>query len=142
MTHSRRHVELQKMLEARHRELSAQVHTKVRAFREADASLSERRTEFADDQAQEDIDFALVQMQSQTLDKISAALARLEAGEYGICGECEEEIAEKRLRALPFATRCTACQASAESAEGQDRRALQRDAGFRLRTLSDSLLRT
>jgi DnaK suppressor protein len=134
MTHSR-HVELQQMLEQRHRELAGQVQTKVRGFREIDASDAQRRDEFSEDQAHEDIDFALVQMQSQTMEKIAAALARLDSGDYGICRECEGEIAEKRLRALPFASRCKTCQESAEYSEGHERRALQRDATFRMRTL-------
>jgi DnaK suppressor protein len=138
MTHSR-HVELQRMLEQRHRELAGQVQTKVRAFREADPSAAERRAEFSEDQPQEDIDFALVQMQSETMEKIAAALARLEAGEYGICRECEAEIDQKRLRALPFALRCKGCQESAEYSEGHARRTLERDARFRMRTLAETI---
>jgi DnaK suppressor protein len=138
MTHSR-HVGLRRMLEQRHGELAAQVQTKVRGFREMDASQAPR-AEFSEDQAQEDIDFALVQMQSQTMEKIAAALVRLEDGEYGMCLDCEQEIAEKRLRALPFAMRCKDCQESAESSEGQERRAMQRSAGFRMRTIPGTAL--
>jgi DnaK suppressor protein len=138
MTHSR-HVELQRMLEQRHGELAAQVQTKVRGFREMDASDTPR-AEFSEDQVQEDIDFALVQMQWQTMEKIAAALGRLEDGEYGMCRDCEQEIAEKRLRALPFATRCKDCQESAESSEGHERRTMQRDAGFRMGTITETAL--
>ena len=138
MTHSR-HIELQQILEQRHRELATQVQTKVRGFREIDASDAQR-AEFSEDQVQEDIDFALVQMQSQTMEKIAAALARLEEGEYGMCRDCEQEIAEKRLRALPFATRCKACQESAESAARQARRTVQRDASFRIGSVMETAL--
>jgi len=138
MTHSR-HVELQQILEQRHRELATQVQTKVRGFREIDAADAQR-AEFSEDQVQEDIDFALVQMQSQTMGKIAAALARLEEGDYGMCRDCEREIAEKRLRALPFATRCTACQESAESAARHARSTVQRDASFRIRTITETAL--
>ena len=93
----------------------------------------------SEDQVQEDIDFALVQMQSQTMEKIAAALARLADGEYGMCRDCEQEIAEKRLRALPFATRCKDCQESAESSASHERRTLQRDASFRIGTITDTL---
>jgi len=98
------------------------------------------RAEFSEDQVQEDIDFALVQMQWQTMEKIAAALGRLEDGEYGMCRDCEHEIAEKRLRALPFATRCKDCQESAESSEGHERRTMQRDAGFRMGTITGTAL--
>jgi DnaK suppressor protein len=134
MTHSR-HVELQQMLEERRQQIEAQVQSKVRSFRETSNKEVQRpRTDIGDDPAQEDIDFALVQMQSQTLENVRLALLRLAAGEYGICAECDEEIPEKRLRALPFAGRCRTCQEDHESAEHRSRRSVQRDAGFRMRT--------
>ena len=54
---------------------------------------------------------------ARDLKLIDRALADIEAGRYGICGECEEPIAAKRLRALPFATRCVECQARSERFE-------------------------
>ena len=41
---------------------------------------------------------------------IGEALARLEAGHYGQCRDCDELIDERRLAAEAFAVRCTACQ--------------------------------
>jgi DnaK suppressor protein len=76
-------------------------------------------------------------MQAQTLERINAALTRLEAGEYGICDECEDEIPEARLRALPFATRCRACQESVEQVEQRERRSGQRQSAFRSRSLTE-----
>jgi len=49
------------------------------------------------------------------------ALARLDQGDYGNCFECGEEIAEKRLRALPFAVRCKDCEEAREAAEQRER---------------------
>lgn len=43
------------------------------------------------------------------LTRIEAALERIEAGEYGICQECGEEIGEKRLEIDPSAGLCIAC---------------------------------
>src|ERR1051326_2354816 len=51
---------------------------------------------------------------AQDLKMIEGALADIDAGRYGICAECEEPIAPKRLKALPFATRCIECQARSE----------------------------
>jgi DnaK suppressor protein len=65
----------------------------------------------------QDVELALVEMKSETLARIDEALRRLEEGSYGACVECGIEIAEARLRAVPFATRCLACQEEAESAE-------------------------
>src|SRR5881227_407484 len=70
---------------------------------------------------QEDIEFALIQMKSETLTKVNDALARLERGDYGNCFECGEEIAEKRLRALPFAVRCKDCEEAKEAIEQRQR---------------------
>lgn len=46
---------------------------------------------------------------------ITAALNRFDRGEYGICEECEGEISVKRLRAIPWASRCMPCQEQLES---------------------------
>ena len=83
--------------------------------------------ESAEADIQEDIEFALVQMKSETLNKINDALGRLEQGNYGNCFDCGEEIAEKRLRALPFAVRCKDCEEARENAE--QRRASARRRG-------------
>ena len=40
---------------------------------------------------------------------ISRALARLDAGDYGICASCGEPINPARLEALPYAERCISC---------------------------------
>lgn len=40
---------------------------------------------------------------------IEAALGRMEAGEYGICVNCGEEISPARLDAVPHAARCRHC---------------------------------
>ena len=56
------------------------------------------------------VDFALMQMKSETLLKIDEAIKRLDNGSYGMCADCGVEIAAARLAALPFAARCRACQ--------------------------------
>jgi len=74
---------------------------------------------------QNDLALALLQMQSETLVGIDAALARLDAGGYGLCVACEREIATRRLRALPFAVRCQACEEKREESLGEARRLAQ-----------------
>lgn len=71
---------------------------------------------------QEDIEFALMQMKSETLSKIDSALTRLSQGNYGNCSECGYEIAEQRLRALPFAVRCRGCEDKRERGQLLDKR--------------------
>jgi DnaK suppressor protein len=60
-------------------------------------------------------------MKSETLNKINDAMMRLEQGDYGYCFDCGEEIAEKRLRALPFAVRCKDCEEARENAQQRER---------------------
>ena len=48
------------------------------------------------------------------LQLIDHAIADLDAGRYGVCVECGNRISAKRLKAVPFATRCIECQAASE----------------------------
>ena len=45
---------------------------------------------------------------------IDAAIARIDAGQYGHCEECGEQIDPDRLEALPRARRCIPCQRKVE----------------------------
>jgi DnaK suppressor protein len=65
---------------------------------------------------EDEIQIALVDRQSRQVAQIDAALERLAHGEYGLCHDCSEFIGSPRLRALPFAQRCSPCQAMAEGA--------------------------
>jgi DnaK suppressor protein len=44
-----------------------------------------------------------------TLGEIDAALARIDAGTYGRCTQCGNDIPAERLELRPFASRCVAC---------------------------------
>jgi DnaK suppressor protein len=121
-----RYSELKRMLEDRQREIHAEVQGKMRDVRSEGTwggKLNEvlDAVESSEADIQEEIEFALIQMKSETLNKINDALARLEQGNYGNCFECGEEIAEKRLRALPFAVRCKDCEEARENAEQRER---------------------
>ena len=118
-----RYNELRKMLEERRRELMTAVQDKMRDVRAEGGKDRDvlDQGESSEVDIQEDIEFALIQMKSETLNKINDALARLEQGTYGNCFECGEEIAEKRLRALPFAVRCKDCEEAREVAEQRER---------------------
>src|SRR5690349_4636587 len=47
---------------------------------------------------------------AKSLLQISAALNRIETGEFGICLDCDEPISDKRLTAVPWAAYCLRCQ--------------------------------
>jgi DnaK suppressor protein len=50
------------------------------------------------------------------LRQVEAARDRLRDGSFGICLGCEEDIAPKRLQAVPWAAYCVSCQTEAEEA--------------------------
>src|ERR1035441_11099075 len=69
-----------------------------------------------------DLTIALLNHETLQLRNLRGALRRVEDGNYGICGQCEEEISPKRLKALPWAILCLKCQEEADrkQAEGID----------------------
>jgi len=125
---SSRYTELKKMLEDRRRELMNEVQGKIRDARAEGGKEREvlDQGESSEVDIQEDIEFALIQMKAETLNKIDAARRRLEEGTYGDCFECGEEISEARLRALPFAVRCKDCEEVRETAEQRERMMAQK----------------
>jgi DnaK suppressor protein len=55
---------------------------------------------------------------SALMRRIRSAIERVNNGSYGVCLECEEEIAPKRLKAIPWAELCIQCQETADSQAG------------------------
>jgi RNA polymerase-binding protein DksA len=55
-------------------------------------------------------DIAIAESVESLLHRVETALEKLERGSYGICDACGRPIKKARLRALPFATLCLACQ--------------------------------
>jgi RNA polymerase-binding transcription factor DksA len=49
-----------------------------------------------------------------TLELVEKALQKMDKGVYGCCERCGEPIDPARLKALPYAALCMACQARAE----------------------------
>jgi DnaK suppressor protein len=47
---------------------------------------------------------------SKLLKNVQAALSRIDDETYGVCLRCEEEIPDKRLKAVPWAAYCVSCQ--------------------------------
>lgn len=56
------------------------------------------------------------------MDKVDEALARIEAGLYGICEGCGEDIGVKRLEARPVAEYCIDCKTKQEQREKEQGR--------------------
>ena len=56
-------------------------------------------------------------MRAEPLSHIDEALGQLDAGEYGLCVKCDEEISMKRLEARPVTTLCIRCKEEQEQKE-------------------------
>lgn len=48
-------------------------------------------------------------IERKELGQVEAALARIEAGSFGKCIECGDDISDKRLSAIPFSSVCMSC---------------------------------
>jgi len=70
------------------------------------------------DAEEQRVGFSVLELTSRTVQGIETALQRLEAGEFGTCSECRCRISDARLRALPFAALCRACQERHDIAVG------------------------
>jgi DnaK suppressor protein len=58
--------------------------------------------------------FGMTNTDRNILNMIDAALKRIQANEYGQCGNCQEEMQQKRLEAVPWAKNCISCQEKLE----------------------------
>ena len=124
-TTNSRERDLRQLLHDRRHEMQGDVRTRIRDARTDRASDVFDELDHSDAAMQEEMDFALIQMKAETLARVDEALARLDEGSYGRCFECGDEISEKRLRALPFAGRCTTCEERREQAQGRARQGAQ-----------------
>ena len=124
LTNASRPDDLKRILETRRSELVHEVQGRIRDVR-SDGSSDRDGLDMAESSEvdiQDEIEFALIQLKTETLNRIDSALRRLEEGDYGNCSECGAEISEARLRALPFAVRCRDCEEVHEAMDRAQRR--------------------
>src|SRR5262250_250702 len=75
-----------------------------------DAEHDIERTDRVQEEAAEVALTALDEQGRREMAAIQAALARIDAGTYGICDTCGKTISAARLAAMPTARHCVACQ--------------------------------
>jgi RNA polymerase-binding transcription factor len=95
-----------RLLEAKYRELSSTTSDRDDIVIEAAADEMDRLQQ----QMNRDIAIRNLDRTSTLLKSIQAALDLIQDEAYGVCLRCEQPIAPKRLRAVPWALHCVGCQ--------------------------------
>ena len=111
-----------------HAEQRAELLTERSSYVEAAESLRQEAEMLAEDMEPGDIQFdeesgegdtlnvererdlALSAQARAAVDEIDRALAKMDAGTYGVCERCGQPIPKARLKALPYAALCVACK--------------------------------
>jgi DnaK suppressor protein len=62
-----------------------------------------------------EFNLALLQQAEDQAQQVRAALARLDAGTYGVCQKCGQPIDAERLELLPLTTHCIRCAQSGKA---------------------------
>jgi len=99
----------QKLIENARRAMSGDVHLDPNDFPdEIDTASSESGLAFIG---------RLRERERVLIQKIDAALQKIEDGTYGVCASCEEDIGLERLMARPVADLCIDCKSQQERLE-------------------------
>lgn len=67
-----------------------------------------------------DIAAARVDRQVSEMRAIESVRKQIKMGEYGVCGDCDEDIRFERLLACPTAIRCVSCQQQHEKTHASE----------------------
>lgn len=95
-----------KILTARRDELLGNIE---RIEDQLEEKVAQDEEDAASERQEDEVLTALGQSDQNEIRSIDAALARIEAGEYGECTQCGKKIAEKRLELLPDTPFCANC---------------------------------
>lgn len=74
-------------------------------------------TDRASHEAERSFELRIRDREHKLIKKIKKALERIEAGTFGRCEVCEEDISIKRLKARPVTTQCIECKTREENME-------------------------
>ncbi len=118
------------MLLERRRVLQEEVDKRIKMGREGRNAEGGDLLDSTSADVQGDIALSLIQLHADTIARVNHALGRLDAGQYGLCTECGDEITVQRLHALPFAVRCQSCEQTREQAQNHIRRRAQQQGNF------------
>jgi len=106
-----------KRLLAKREELLLQVTKSEKDGREADEEATQDIADKAVNSYTKEFLFHQSDENRRLLQLISEALERMKTGTYGLCVECEDEVQQKRLEAVPWARHCIECQEKQDKGE-------------------------
>src|SRR5438552_402024 len=107
------------ILTQKQEELSIIVHRKKeeQEFQQEEPEIGDE-ADIATRSVEKEILFDITDSEKQTLDKIEAALRKIEKGVYGRCESCNRTIPRQRLEVMPWARYDIGCQARNEVPSG------------------------
>jgi DnaK suppressor protein len=103
--------------------LQEEMHTLLEEAGKTVSEMTSDTTNFPDptDRATQESDrsfeLRIRDRERRLINKITEAIDRIDAGSFGICELCEEEISEARLKARPVTTLCIDCKMEEEKKE-------------------------
>jgi RNA polymerase-binding protein DksA len=113
-----------KLLEERERlasDLASLEESTAATAKDASGDLSSYSSHMADqgtDSMEREKAFLFASVKRRRMEEIDLALARMEAGTFGICESCGKPIPTKRLERVPDASLCVECKEKEEKAQG------------------------
>jgi len=99
------------------KEITREIQQGVQENREGEAGDGRDTYDIASDERDREISLLLSDRERRKLQQIDDALHRIDTDEYGICEECDGEIATGRLEAMPFSRLCVTCQSEFEQTQ-------------------------
>src|SRR4051812_32554376 len=116
---------LRHMLLERREQVQREIDSLLQERRNTQAELREDSVPDAGDMALQDANgdqqLGILEVRNSIRQQLDEALQQLDQGTYGICEDCGQPINAQRLKAVPFARRCVACQEKAEQIENIER---------------------
>lgn len=83
----------------------------------SDSSNFPDPTDRATQESDRNFELRIRDRERKLINKIKDALDRIDAGDFGVCEECGDEISEARLKVRPVTTLCINCKMEEEQKE-------------------------
>jgi DnaK suppressor protein len=117
-----------KRTEAARRRLSSEYESLLKSINRSRLAAQEIKFENTEDEGdlatishERELLYDLHQSDISRLKSLKEAIKAMERGQYGECARCGEDINEKRLAAVPWATMCIRCQELTEAEQPSSR---------------------